>query len=92
MQEPRRPPREPGRSTVRPVDRVALIDQGRHSGAMPVPYDVVLLAGSPRRLTLDLAPNLAAEAVIEVDGEQWVVADIRLIDGALTRLICIYDV
>ena len=54
-----------------------------------VDYDVVLLAGSPRRLTLRLAPDIAAESLIEVDGEQWTVADVR---GAVTppQLICIY--
>ena len=54
-----------------------------------VAYDVVLLAGSPRRLTLRLAPDIAAESLIEVDGEQWAVADVRV---AVTppQLICIY--
>ena len=52
----------------------------------------VLLAGSPRHLTLDLAPDIAAESVIEVDGEQWTVADVRPADGSKTQLICIYNV
>ena len=55
-------------------------------------YDVVLLAGSPRRLTLRLAPGIAAESVIEVDGEQWTVADVRPAAGAPSLLICIYNV
>ena len=52
----------------------------------------MLLAGSPRRLTLRLAPDIAPESVIEVDGEQWTVADVRPTDGAPTQLICIYAV
>jgi hypothetical protein len=54
-----------------------------------VAYDVVLLAGSPRRLTLRLAPDIAAESLIEVDGEQWTVADVRS-GSAPPQLICIY--
>jgi len=54
-----------------------------------VAYDVVLLAGSPRRLTLRLAPDIAAESLIEVDGEQWTVADVRS-GAAPPQLICIY--
>ncbi len=53
-------------------------------------YDVLLLAGSPKQLTLHLVPDLAAEAVIEVDGEEWMVADVRSVEGARPRLICIY--
>ena len=55
-----------------------------------VVYDVVLLAGSPRRYTLRLAPDLAQGSVIEVDGEQWTVADVRHPDDAPPQLICIY--
>ena len=55
-----------------------------------VVYDVVLLAGSPRRYTLRLAPDLAQGSVIEVDGERWTVADVRHPDDAPPRLICIY--
>jgi hypothetical protein len=54
-----------------------------------VAYDVVLLAGSPRRLTLRLAPDIAAESLIEVDGETWTVADVR-IAVVPPQLICIY--
>ena len=53
-------------------------------------YDVVLLAGSPRRYSLKLAPDLAEGSLIEVDGEQWTVADVRAADGAPSQLICIY--
>ena len=74
------------------ANRVALIDRGRHAHPVRVPYDVVLLAGSPRHLTLDLPPDIAAESVIEVDGEQWTVADVRPADGSMTQLICIYNV
>jgi hypothetical protein len=55
-------------------------------------YEVVLLAGSPRRYSLDLAPGIAEGALIEVDGEQWTVADVRDTDGAHPQLICIYSV
>ena len=55
-------------------------------------YDVVLLAGSPRRYSLNLTPGIAEGALIEVDGEQWTVADVRDIDGAPSQLICIYAV
>ena len=55
-------------------------------------YDVVLLAGSPRRYSLGLAPNIAEGAVIEVDGEEWTVADVREVEGAPAQLICIYSV
>ena len=53
-------------------------------------YNVVLLAGSPRRYSLSLAPCIAEGALIEVDGEQWTVADVREVDGGPTELICIY--
>ena len=55
-------------------------------------YDVVLLAGSPRRYSVKLAPDIAEGALIEVDGEQWTVADVREVEGAPPRLICIYAV
>ena len=54
-----------------------------------VAYDVVLLAGSPRRLSVWLAPDLAAESLIDVDGEQWMVADVRTASDP-PQLICIY--
>ena len=54
-----------------------------------VAYDVVLLAGSPRRLTLLLAADIAPESLIEVDGEQWMVADVRSATVP-PQLICIY--
>ena len=53
-------------------------------------YDVVLLAGSPRRYTLKLAPDLVEGSLIDVDGEQWTVADVRAAEGAPSQLICIY--
>ena len=58
----------------------------------PTTYEVVLLAGSPRRYSLSLASDIAEGALIEVDGEQWTVADVRDIDGELPQLICIYAV
>ena len=67
----------------------------RHSIVDPVDderavYDVVLLAGSPRRYSLRLSPDLVEGSVIEVDGEEWAVADVRAADGAPSQLICIY--
>lgn len=53
-------------------------------------YEVVLLAGSPRRSSLSLAPGITEGALIEVDGEQWTVADVRDADGDRPQLICIY--
>ena len=53
-------------------------------------YDVVLLAGRPRRLSLKLAPDLALEAELQIEGVRWTVADIRpAVDGP-SQLICIY--
>jgi hypothetical protein len=58
----------------------------------PTTYDVVILAGSPRRYSLNLAPDIAEGALIEVDGEEWTVADVRDVDGGHPQLICIYSV
>ena len=58
----------------------------------PTTYEVVLLAGSPRRYSLSLAPGIAEGALIEVDGEQWTVADVRDVDGRPPQLICIYAI
>ena len=62
------------RNTVRRGSRLAVADRAARRAVV---YDVVLLAGSPRRYTLQLAPDLAEGSVIEVDGEQWTVADVR---------------
>ena len=56
----------------------------------PTVYEVVLLAGSPRRLSVSLAPGIEAGAQIEVDEAAWTVADVREVDGAPPQLICIY--
>jgi hypothetical protein len=61
-----------------------------HTAATTALYDIVLLAGSPRRLTLRLAPDLETESVIEVDGEEWAVADVRTSGNGPAQLICIY--
>jgi len=58
----------------------------------PTTYEVVLLAGSPRRYSLDLPAGIEAGALIEVDGEQWTVADVRVVEGSPSQLICIYAV
>ena len=55
-----------------------------------VTYDVVLLAGRPRRLSLLLAPELALETELQIEGVRWTVADIRPTDDGPTQLICIY--
>lgn len=55
-----------------------------------VVYDVVLLAGSPLRHTLRLDADVTEGSVIDVSGEQWTVADVRLVAGSPPRLICIY--
>ena len=58
----------------------------------PTTYEVVLLAGSPRRYSLSLASGIAEGALIEVDGEHWTVADVRDVGGEHPQLICIYSV
>ena len=70
------------------ASRVAVVD----TVVAPVTalYDVVLLAGSPRRLSLQLAPDLDAESVIEIAGERWMVADVRSTATGSIQLICIY--
>ena len=72
---------------MRRADRTVVVD--RRPGVTEL-YDVVLLAGSPRRLTLRLAPGIAPEAAIEVDGELWTVADVRTAEAGPSRLICIH--
>jgi len=72
---------------VRRGKRLAVADSAGDERAV---YDVVLLAGSPRRHTLKLAPDLAEGSLIDVDGEQWTVADVRAAEGAPSQLICIY--
>jgi hypothetical protein len=74
-------------STVRRGSRLAVADRADDKRVV---YDVVLLAGSPRRYTLKLAPDLAEGSMIEVDGEQWTVADVRAAKGVPPQLICIY--
>lgn len=75
------------RTTVKRANRLAVADRAGKERAV---YDVVLLAGSPRRYTLELAPDLAEGSLIEVDGEKWTVADVRAAEGAPPQLICIY--
>jgi hypothetical protein len=55
-------------------------------------YDVLLLAGTPRRHTCMLPGVIATGTLIDVDGGQWTVADVRAADAGPTRLICIYAV
>ena len=66
---------------------VAVIDRVKDDRVL---YDIVLLAGRPRRLSLMLAPDLVLEAELQIEEVRWTVADIRpTVDGP-TRLICIY--
>jgi hypothetical protein len=72
---------------VRRGSRVAVVERVDDDR---VPYDVVLLAGSPKRVTLHLVPDIAAESVFEADGQMWAVADVRPSETGPTQLICIY--
>jgi len=72
---------------VRPADRSVVVDRKKDVTEL---FDVVLLDGSPRQLTLHLAQDIATESAIEVDGEQWIVADVRAVDGHPRQLICIH--
>jgi hypothetical protein len=76
----------PERSTVKRGSTAAVVERGDDERVV---YDIVLLAGSPRHVTLRLAPDLAPESQIEVEGEQWTVADVRS-NVAPPQLICIY--
>ena len=62
----------------------------REAASQPEAYDVLLLAGTPRRHTCLLPGDIAAGASIDLDGEQLTVADVRTNDAGPTRLICIY--
>jgi len=72
---------------VRRADRTAIVER---SQGLKELYDVVLLAGTPRRVTLPLAREVATEDVIEVAGELWTVADVRPTDSGPSQLICIH--
>jgi hypothetical protein len=77
---------------VRRAEPLAVAERGHAPAPSPVTalYDVVLLAGSPRRLTLRLAPDVATEDVVDVAGERWMIADIRRKENGPSQLICIY--
>lgn len=58
-----------------------------------VSYNVLLLAGEPRRHTCALQYGIEAGAEVEVSGELWTVADVReATDGGCATLVCIYAV
>ena len=57
-----------------------------------VSYAVLLLAGEPHRHTCMLPAGIEAGEEIEVEGEQWTIADVRGSDGGTPELICIYAV
>jgi hypothetical protein len=75
------------RTTVRRGSRLVVADPVDDERDV---YDIVLLAGSPRRYSLKLAPDVVEGSLIEVDGEQWTVADVRPVDDGPSQLICIY--
>ena len=65
----------------------AVVDRVKDESVL---YDVVLLAGRPRRLSLKLAPELALEEEVQIEGVRWTVADIRPAADGPSQLICIY--
>ena len=75
------------RTIVRRGSRLAVAEPTGDERAV---YDIVLLAGRPRQHTLEFPPDLVEGSVIDVDGERWTVADVRTVDGAPSKLICIY--
>jgi len=75
---------------VRRGSSVAVVELVDHGDDERVTYDVVLLAGRPRQLSLQLAPELALESELQIEGVRWTVADIRPADEGPTQLICIY--
>jgi hypothetical protein len=72
---------------VRRAETVVVADRGSPVTAL---YDVVLLDGSPRRLPLRLAADVERESVIQVDGQAWLVADVRPMPQGPAQLICIH--
>ncbi len=80
---------------MNPASRFTVVDPSAEAVAASVEpegvvYDVLLLAGSPRQVTVTLGPDVAEGSQVEVDGEEWTVADVRADDGVRPRLICIY--
>jgi hypothetical protein len=72
---------------VRPGSTAVVVDRVDDERVL---YDVVLLAGRPRRLRVELGPDIALEAEVQIEGVRWTVADIRRhVDGP-SQLICIY--
>lgn len=54
-------------------------------------YDVLLLAGAPKRHTCLLQAGIEEGALIDVAGESWTVADVRAPSGTPNPvLVCIY--
>ena len=77
----------PGRSTVRRGSSAAVVDRVDDERVV---YDVVLLAGRPRRLSLRLDPDIALESEVQIEGVRWTMADIRRSADGPSQLICIY--
>jgi hypothetical protein len=72
---------------VRRGSSVAVVERVKGERVL---YDIVLLAGRPRRLSLRLDPELVLESEVQIEGVRWTVADIRpAVDGP-SQLICIY--
>jgi hypothetical protein len=72
---------------VKRGSRVAVVDRAVEETVL---YDVVLLAGTPKRLTVRLSADLITESVVEIGDARWTVADVRHPEGAPPQLICIY--
>ncbi len=78
----------------RPVEAAPAAAEGAVLFAVPpalVTYDVLLLAGEPRRHTCTLPEGIEAGEDIEVAGGRWTVADVRSgRDGISAALVCIH--
>ena len=72
---------------MRRAKALAFVDRG---SAVTALYDVVLLDGRPRRMPLRLAAGVQRESTINVDGETWLVADVRPAPRGPAQLICIH--
>ena len=72
---------------MRRAKALAFVDRGSTVTAL---YDVVLLDGRPRRMPLRLSAGVQRESTINVDGETWLVADVRRVHRGPAQLICIH--
>jgi hypothetical protein len=72
---------------VRRVSSAAVVDRVDDERVV---YDIVLLAGRPKRLSLRLDPDIVLESELQIEGIRWTVADIRSQGDGPLQLICIY--